>query len=183
LNESCRDCKLTGKHKQKTPSPARNRTSAAAGSAATTVPQTKNSKSLKDTINTSASIKKITRQLRWVRPGLSRSSSHYDDLDDEQHEGRIRLIVSRDPKQTWSLLDMLGDGAFGKVYKARSNLNGSSAAAKIVEYCTRDDLEDYMTELDILFQCTHRNIVKIFEAYYFKLSLWVLKNIYGKHLD
>ena len=134
-------------------------------------------KSYKDTVNTSSSLKRITRQLRRVKPGHSSSSRNDDDDDDYddngQHLGGTRLIVSRNPKINWSLLEMIGDGAFGKVYKAKSNVNGTFAAAKIVEYCTRDDLEDYMTELDILFQCTHRNIIKIFETYYFKSSLWV----------
>ena len=70
------------------------------------------------------------------------------------------LIFDRDPNATWEILGEIGDGAFGKVYKTRHRHTGVLAAAKIVEKCTEDELDDYMIEIDILSECNHKNIVK-----------------------
>ena len=85
------------------------------------------------------------------------------------------LILDKDPTQIWEIVSEIGDGAFGKVYKARNKISGVLAAAKIVEKCTDDDLDDYMIEIDILSECNHKNIVKIYEAYYYDSKLWVRK--------
>ena len=83
------------------------------------------------------------------------------------------LIVDRDPSQVWEIVCEIGDGAFGKVFKARNKQTGVLAAAKIVENCTEDELDDYMIEIDILSECKHRNIVELYEAYYYSNKLWV----------
>ena len=83
------------------------------------------------------------------------------------------LIVDRDPAQVWTIVSEIGDGAFGKVYKARNAVSGVLAAAKIVEKCSEEDLDDYMIEIDILSECKHRNIIEIYEAYYYEQKLWV----------
>ena len=51
------------------------------------------------------------------------------------------------------------------------------AAAKIVEKCNEDELDDYMVEIDILSECKHKNIVEIYEAYYYDNKIWVSENI------
>ena len=86
------------------------------------------------------------------------------------------LITDKDPTQTWEIVNEIGDGAFGKVYKVKNKQNGLLAAAKIVEKCTDDELDDYMIEIDILSECNHKNILKIYEAYYYDSKLWVTKN-------
>ena len=68
---------------------------------------------------------------------------------------------------------MKGDGAFAKVYKVKNKSNGIHAAAKIIENCTRNDLDDYLIEVKILSQCDHKNIVKFYEAYFYNSELWV----------
>ena len=91
----------------------------------------------------------------------------------KQRPGGHNLILDKDPEQVWEVLGEIGDGAFGKVYKARNRQTGVLAAAKIVEKCTEDELEDYMIEIDILSECRHKNIVQIYEAYFFNQKLWV----------
>lgn len=85
------------------------------------------------------------------------------------------LIVDKDPELIWEILGEIGDGAFGKVYKARNKQTGVLAAAKIVDKCTEDELDDYMIEIDILTECRHKNIVQIYEAYFYNSKLWVYK--------
>ncbi|XP_077350778.1 STE20-like serine/threonine-protein kinase isoform X2 [Festucalex cinctus] len=84
--------------------------------------------------------------------------------------------VHRDvnPEEIWDIIGELGDGAFGKVYKAQNKQNGTHAAAKVIDTKTEDELEDYMVEIDILASCDHHHIVKLLDAFYFEGKLWIL---------
>ncbi|KAM9809197.1 STE20-like serine/threonine-protein kinase isoform X6 [Syngnathus typhle] len=84
--------------------------------------------------------------------------------------------VHRDlnPEDIWDIIGELGDGAFGKVYKAQNKLNGTLAAAKVIDTKTEDELEDYMVEIEILASCDHQHIVKLLDAFYFEGKLWIL---------
>ncbi|CAN9499719.1 unnamed protein product [Ophioblennius macclurei] len=84
--------------------------------------------------------------------------------------------VHRDvnPEEFWEIIGELGDGAFGKVYKAQNKQNGTLAAAKVIDTKTEDELEDYMVEIDILASCNHHHIVKLLDAFYFEGKLWIL---------
>uniref|UniRef100_A0A8C7TKC3 non-specific serine/threonine protein kinase n=1 Tax=Oncorhynchus mykiss TaxID=8022 RepID=A0A8C7TKC3_ONCMY len=83
--------------------------------------------------------------------------------------------VHRDenPEEIWEIIGELGDGAFGKVYKAQNKQTGILAAAKVIDTKTEEELEDYMVEIDILASCDHHNIVKLLDAFYYDSKLWV----------
>ncbi|XP_078523124.1 uncharacterized protein LOC144792123 [Lissotriton helveticus] len=78
------------------------------------------------------------------------------------------------PEEQWALVAELGDGAFGKVYKAENKATGCLAAAKVIEAPTEEQLEDHVVEIDILAECQHVNIVKLLEALYWENQLWIL---------
>ncbi|KAM3865119.1 STE20-like serine/threonine-protein kinase [Diretmus argenteus] len=84
--------------------------------------------------------------------------------------------VHRDenPEEIWEIIGELGDGAFGKVYKAQNKETGILAAAKVIDTKTEEELEDYMVEIDILASCNHHNIVKLLDAFYYDGKLWIL---------
>ncbi|XP_056327005.1 STE20-like serine/threonine-protein kinase isoform X3 [Danio aesculapii] len=84
--------------------------------------------------------------------------------------------VNRDvnPEDFWEIVGELGDGAFGKVYKAQNKQTGILAAAKVIDTKTEEELEDYMVEIDILASCDHQYIVKLLDAFYFESKLWIL---------
>ncbi|XP_077574307.1 STE20-like serine/threonine-protein kinase [Stigmatopora nigra] len=84
--------------------------------------------------------------------------------------------VRRDenPEEIWNIIGELGDGAFGKVFKAQNKQTGVLAAAKVIDTKTEEELEDYMVEIDILASCDHPNIVKLLDAFYFEGKLWIL---------
>uniref|UniRef100_A0A674N8R0 non-specific serine/threonine protein kinase n=1 Tax=Takifugu rubripes TaxID=31033 RepID=A0A674N8R0_TAKRU len=84
--------------------------------------------------------------------------------------------VHRDvnPNDIWELIGELGDGAFGKVYKARNKETGVLAAAKQIETKSEEELEDYMVEIDILAKCDHRYIVKLLDAFFHDNKLWIM---------
>uniref|UniRef100_A0A665TGY6 non-specific serine/threonine protein kinase n=1 Tax=Echeneis naucrates TaxID=173247 RepID=A0A665TGY6_ECHNA len=84
--------------------------------------------------------------------------------------------VHRDinPNDLWEIIGELGDGAFGKVYKARNKETEVLAAAKVIETKCEEELEDYMVEIDILAKCDHRYIVKLLDAFYHDNKLWIM---------
>ncbi|KAM4636218.1 STE20-like serine/threonine-protein kinase isoform 2-T2 [Discoglossus pictus] len=84
--------------------------------------------------------------------------------------------VKRDqnPEEYWEIIGELGDGAFGKVYKAQNKETGILAAAKVIDTKSEDELEDYMVEIDILASCDHQYIVKLLDAFYYENNLWIL---------
>ncbi|KFM62496.1 STE20-like serine/threonine-protein kinase, partial [Stegodyphus mimosarum] len=84
------------------------------------------------------------------------------------------IRFNENPDEFWEVIGELGDGAFGKVYKARNKENGKLAAAKICELKGEDDLEDFTIEIDILSECKHKNIVELLEAFFCEGKLWIL---------
>ncbi|XP_035391634.1 serine/threonine-protein kinase 10 [Electrophorus electricus] len=89
-----------------------------------------------------------------------------------RHYENLRRDV--DPRHSWETLGELGDGAFGKVYKAQNSITGLYAAAKVIEVRSEEQLEDYITEIDILAGCRHANIISLLEAIFSEGWLWIL---------
>ncbi|XP_065712796.1 serine/threonine-protein kinase 10-like [Patagioenas fasciata] len=79
-----------------------------------------------------------------------------------------------DPEETWLVLGELGDGAFGKVFKAQNKVTGVLAAAKVIDTPSEEELEDYVVEIEILACCDHPNITKLLDALYWDGRLWIL---------
>ncbi|XP_045530276.1 serine/threonine-protein kinase 10 isoform X2 [Pieris brassicae] len=79
-----------------------------------------------------------------------------------------------DPNENWDMIGELGDGAFGKVYKAQHKTTAQLAAAKMCVLDNEDDLADFTVEIDILTECRHPNVVELHEAYFIDNKLWML---------
>ncbi|XP_013774676.1 serine/threonine-protein kinase 10-like isoform X2 [Limulus polyphemus] len=84
------------------------------------------------------------------------------------------IKFNENPKEYWEIVGELGDGAFGKVYKAKHKENGTLSAAKICELKGEDDLDDFTVEIDILTEFKHPNIVSLQEAFFYEGDLWML---------
>eukprot|EP00092_Neocalanus_flemingeri_P056366 GFUD01066806.1.p1 GENE.GFUD01066806.1~~GFUD01066806.1.p1 ORF type:complete len:1751 (+),score=481.79 GFUD01066806.1:294-5546(+) len=78
-----------------------------------------------------------------------------------------------DPETIWDIIGELGDGAFGKVHKARHKEHGRLAAAKICALETEDELSDFTVEIDILHDLSHDNIIGLYDAYHYDSKLWM----------
>eukprot|EP00118_Oscarella_pearsei_P001604 m.7892 g.7892 ORF g.7892 m.7892 type:complete len:888 (+) comp19949_c0_seq1:181-2844(+) len=79
-----------------------------------------------------------------------------------------------DPEETWEIVGELGDGAFGKVFKAKNRNSGQFAAAKIVEIKQEDELDDFSVEINVLASSNHPNVIKLLEAFFYGSKLWIL---------
>ncbi|XP_041089303.1 STE20-like serine/threonine-protein kinase [Polyodon spathula] len=95
--------------------------------------------------------------------GEKKKVKHYENLKRDVN-----------PETDWDTLGELGDGAFGKVYKARCKSTGVLVASKVIEVKSEEELEDYVTEIDILASCRHGNIVRLFDALLFENRLSIL---------
>ncbi|XP_034033895.1 LOW QUALITY PROTEIN: serine/threonine-protein kinase 10 [Thalassophryne amazonica] len=98
--------------------------------------------------------------------------SHLDIKKRLKQYEHVRRDVN--PNDLWEIVGELGDGAFGKVYKAKNRESGALAAAKVIETKSEEELEDYMVEIDILAKCDHRYIVKLLDAFYHDNKLWIM---------
>ncbi|XP_065368643.1 serine/threonine-protein kinase 10 isoform X2 [Calliphora vicina] len=90
----------------------------------------------------------------------------------KRHGNNIKMDT--DPAEIWEIVGELGDGAFGKVYKALNKETTQYAAAKMCILEAVADLSDHMVEIDILSEIKHPNIVELYEAFYIDLKLWML---------
>lgn len=82
-------------------------------------------------------------------------------------------VLLDNPEEVWEIIGELGDGAYGKVYKAMHRETNLSAALKQVTLEADEDLETFMVEIDILSEFKHENVVKLIEAYHFDGKLWM----------
>lgn len=57
--------------------------------------------------------------------------------------------------------------------KAHNRTTSAFAAAKVIEVRAEEQLEDYITEIDILAECRHANIISLLDAIFFEGWLWV----------
>jgi STE20-like kinase len=103
---------------------------------------------------------------------LNLGNSGIEKKKKQQLFANIRTDVN--PEEIWDLIGEIGDGAFGKVHKARHRVNRDLlAACKICILESEDELEDFTVEIDILTDVTDNNVVELYEAFYYQDKLWI----------
>ena len=69
------------------------------------------------------------------------------------------------PEGVWELVEMIGEGTYGEVYKGRHLGTGDIAAVKVMD-AVQDKEEDIKAELSVLEKhSSHSNIVTFFGSY------------------
>ncbi|XP_011647270.1 serine/threonine-protein kinase 10 isoform X4 [Pogonomyrmex barbatus] len=99
---------------------------------------------------------------------------HFGGNDAKKKKLYNNIKMDCNPEEFWEMVGELGDGAFGKVYKAQHKQSNQLAAAKMCALEGEDDLSDFMIEIDILSECKHPNVVELHEAYFIEGKLWML---------
>ncbi|XP_074857658.1 myosin-IIIb [Carettochelys insculpta] len=78
----------------------------------------------------------------------------------------IGLASLADPSDTWEIIETIGKGTYGKVYKVANKTDGSLAAVKILDPISDVD-EEIEAEYNILqFLPNHPNVVKFYGLFY-----------------
>lgn len=77
----------------------------------------------------------------------------------------------------FELLEKLGEGAYGSVFKATHRESGKLIAVKQVPVDA--DLQDIIKEISIMQQCENSFIVKYFGSYFKRSDLWIIMEYCG----
>lgn len=83
--------------------------------------------------------------------------------------------TSTNPKERYSLLEKIGQGGFGYVYKAIDNVTGSIVAAKLINLeSAGDELESVQQEIAVMSNSTCKQLTKYFASYLYGSQLWIV---------
>ncbi|KAJ3274129.1 hypothetical protein HDV01_003412 [Terramyces sp. JEL0728] len=75
------------------------------------------------------------------------------------------ITVKQDPETLFELLEHIGTGSYGEVFKARSIEKGNSVAVKIIKLEPGEELDEVLNEVNFLRDCNHPNIVSYIGCY------------------
>ena len=80
------------------------------------------------------------------------------------------------PEDLFELLEQLGKGSYGAVYKARHRPSGTIVAVKVIPLSGEDEegLEDIRREIAVLRECVHPNVVRYFGSFMGTEYLWIV---------
>lgn len=103
--------------------------------------------------------------------------------DDSNGTGEVAGIVleegtsRKDPEKDFQMLEKLGEGSYGSVWKAMHRATGTIVAIKRVSI--DNDLEDIMKEIDFMKGCRSPFIVRYFGSYFKDSELWIVMEYCG----
>uniref|UniRef100_A0A8C5YL24 non-specific serine/threonine protein kinase n=1 Tax=Marmota marmota marmota TaxID=9994 RepID=A0A8C5YL24_MARMA len=84
-----------------------------------------------------------------------------------------------DPRDHYDLLQRLGGGTYGEVFKARDKVSGDLVALKMVKMEPDDDVSTLQKEILMLKTCRHANIVAYHGSYLWLQKLWICMEFCG----
>ncbi|XP_033953602.1 mitogen-activated protein kinase kinase kinase kinase 5-like isoform X2 [Pseudochaenichthys georgianus] len=88
-------------------------------------------------------------------------------------------ISTRNPQDDFEMLQRVGGGTYGEVYKARNKQNGELAAIKVIKMEPDDDFSIIQQEIVIVKSCKHPNIVAYYGSYIRTNKLWICMEFCG----
>ncbi|XP_019428756.1 PREDICTED: serine/threonine-protein kinase dst1 isoform X2 [Lupinus angustifolius] len=89
-------------------------------------------------------------------------------------------VIREDPTTKYELLNELGKGSYGAVYKARDLRTSEMVAIKVISLSEGEEgYEEIRGEIEMLQQCNHPNVVRYLGSYQGEEYLWIVMEYCG----
>ncbi|KAL6192883.1 hypothetical protein ACLB2K_033969 [Fragaria x ananassa] len=89
-------------------------------------------------------------------------------------------VTREDPTTKYELLNELGKGSYGAVYKARDLKTSEMVAIKVISLSQGEEgYEEICGEIEMLQQCSHPNVVRYLGSYQGEEYLWIVMEYCG----
>ncbi|XP_027279275.1 serine/threonine-protein kinase 4 isoform X3 [Cricetulus griseus] len=85
--------------------------------------------------------------------------------------------LTKQPEEVFDVLEKLGEGSYGSVYKAIHKETGQIVAIKQVP--VESDLQEIIKEISIMQQCDSPHVVKYYGSYFKNTDLWIVMEYCG----
>ncbi|KAJ8259181.1 hypothetical protein COCON_G00181930 [Conger conger] len=85
--------------------------------------------------------------------------------------------LTKQPEEVFDMLEKLGEGSYGSVFKAHYKETGEIVAIKQVP--VESDLQEIIKEISIMQQCDSPHVVKYYGSYFKDSDLWIVMEFCG----